>query len=314
MILIQHADATQRHLDRVRNACEGRYEVLWAQDFDTDRIREAEILFTYGKGMTVETFQRMPKLKWVQLSATGFDHMPKKYILDQGIWMTSVKGSHVEPIAEYAFSCMLYFTRRMDEFIQLQKQSRWDRTCFPSELSGKTLVILGTGHIGSEIARKAEVFSMKTVGLNRRGTAAPFFQETFPLDKLETVVGQADYLILALPLTEQTDQLIGDTELGWLKREAVVINLGRGELMEEEAARRALEAGRIRGLALDVFHQEPLPKESPLWGTPRLLLTPHMAAKTDRFLDRCLDIFLENYQRYIMGEKLRNLADYQQGY
>ncbi|MHB1407847.1 MAG: NAD(P)-dependent oxidoreductase [Desulfitobacteriaceae bacterium] len=136
----------------------------------------------------------------------------------------------------------------------------------------------------------------------------------FPISMLENIIVRADFLILALPLTNDTKLIITEKELNLLPESAVVINLGRGELISEEAIARVLSAKRIRGAALDVFWQEPLPPESPLWQTPNLLITPHMAAKTNRFLDRCIDTFIQNYDLYIQGKSLMNQANFVQGY
>ena len=210
MILIQHIQAKKTHQLRVEEVAEGRHEVLLAKNFsDVHNLSQIEILFTYGKEITVEMFNEMTNLKWIQLSSTGFDHLPKDYIRDKGIIVTTSKGAHAEPIAEYAFSTMLYFTRKMDRFLELQKEKKWHRLDFPTELAGSTLVILGMGNIGKEIAKKAQAFHMHTIGVNRSGAASEYFDSVYRIDQLEEVLLKADYLILTLPLTNQTYHLIG---------------------------------------------------------------------------------------------------------
>lgn len=315
MILIQHMQADERHQKRVEEVTNGNHQVKLVKNISEviDRS-QIEILFTYGKEFKLETFKEMTSLKWIQLSSTGFDHLPKEYIQEKGITVTTAKGAHAEPIAEYAFSTMLYFSRKIDRFQELQKKKNWNRLDFPTELAGSTLVVMGMGYIGKEIARKARAFDMHTIGINRTGDVSEFFNETFRIEQLEEILPKADYLILTLPLTSQTYHLIGQKQLHLLKPTAVVINIGRGELMDESAAIEVLQAHRIRGMAMDVFHQEPLPEDSPLWHTEGLLLTPHMAAMTNRFLDRSIDRLIKNYQHYINGEKMIDVANFSKEY
>jgi phosphoglycerate dehydrogenase-like enzyme len=315
MILIQHMQAEERHQRLVEEAANGRYQVKLVKNIrDVADLSQIEILFTYGKEIKVEAFKEMTNLKWIQLSSTGFDHLPKEYIQVRGIIVTTSKGAHAEPIAEYAFSTMLYFSRKIDRFLELQKNRKWDRLDFPTELAGSTLVILGMGYIGKEIARKAHAFDIHTVGINRSGAPSEFFNETYSIDQLEQILPKADYLILTLPLTSETYHLIGQKRLQLLKPTSVVINIGRGELLDEAAAIEVLKANKIRGMAMDVFHQEPLPQNSPLWDLKGLLLTPHMAAMTDRFLDRSIERLIKNYQHYINGEKMVDVADFSKEY
>jgi phosphoglycerate dehydrogenase-like enzyme len=315
MILIQHMQAEKRHQNRVEKAANGRHLVKAAKHLsDVHDLSQIEILFTYGKEIKLETFEEMTNLKWIHLSSTGFDHLPKDYIQDRVITVTTSKGAHAEPIAEYAFSTMLYFSRKIDRFLELQNNKKWGRLDFPTELAGSTLVILGMGYIGKEIAKKAQAFDMHTIGVNRSGMPSEFFNETNRIDQLDEILPKADYLILTLPLTSQTYHLIGKKQLNLLKHTSVVINIGRGELMDEAKAIEVLQSNRIRGMAMDVFHQEPLPQDSILWDLDSLLITPHMAAMTDRFLDRSIDRFIKNYQHYINGEKMVDVADFSKEY
>jgi phosphoglycerate dehydrogenase-like enzyme len=315
MILIQHFQATEKHKQLMEEAANERHRVFLTQDFkDVPDLSQTEILFTFGKEMTVDTFMSMPKLKWIQLCSTGFNHLPQDYLQNKEIVVTTAKGAHAEPISEYAFSCMLYFVRNMDLFLEQQKEKKWYRLDFPSELFGQKLVILGTGYLGKEIARKAKAFNMETIGVNRSGIESDYFDKVYRIVQLDEVLPKADYLILALPFTKQTEGLIGTKELSLLKSTAVVINVGRGELMDESAALEVLETNKIRGMAMDVFRQEPLPPDSPLWEQKGLLITPHMAAMTNRFLDRSIDRFLINYQLYINGLEMIDVADFSRGY
>lgn len=315
MILIQQVDAQGSEVERVKRKVGENEKVFLSKQLHTaPHLEKVEVLFTYGKEITEDILKKMQRLRWIQLTSTGFDHLPLSYIQKQGIRVTTIKGAHVKPIAEYAFSCMLYFSRKMDHFISLQKSKTWDRFTFPTELSEKTLVILGTGRIGQEIARKAQAFDMNIIGVNRSGRKIINFNRNYSVKELDNILPLADYLVLSLPYTNETYHIIGEKELKYLKSTAVLINLGRGELMDEDAARKVMERGKLRGMALDVFSKEPLPKESPVWGTPDILVTPHMAAKSDRFLDRCLDIFLKNYLLYKDKKEMINEAEISKGY
>lgn len=316
LIVIQHVDAKEKHLQLVKEAVFPYYEVsLYKEITSIPDLKNIEILFTYGKDLTEDILKSMVNLKWIQLTATGFDHLPIRYLQEKGIIVTTIKGAHAVSIAEYAMFCMLYFARKMDYYFKLQKEKIWDRTNFPSELAEKTVIIIGTGFLGKEIAKRAKAFEMKVIGLNRTGTgSSSFFDEIHSIDKLDMFLGIADYLILVCPLTKATYRLIGERELSLLSTDSVIINLGRGELLDEQAAVRALKNGSIKGMALDVFHLEPLPKSSPLWDAPNTIITPHMAARSDRFMDRCIEIFIRNCTRFISGDSLINIADFSKGY
>ena len=315
MIVLQHLMVNDHHKRRMEEMAGGRHKIVVTKDFlDVPDLAETEILFTFGKGILDETIKKMPNLKWIQLCSTGFDHLPIDYIIEHGIQVTTSKGTHAEPIAEYAFSCMFYFARKMDVFLKLQKEKKWYRLNHPTEITGKTVLILGTGYIGKEIAKKAKAFNMISIGINRTGTISDPFNQVYTFDDLSNVLPNADYLILSLPLTELTNQVIGMRQLELLRPTSVVINLGRGELIDETAALEALRASKIRGMAMDVFSKEPLPKDSPLWEMDNLLITPHMAALTDRFLDRSMERFVENYRHYLKGEQLVDFADFSKGY
>lgn len=315
MIVIQHIQAEKRHQLKVEEATNGNKQIVLVKDLsEVSNLSEIEILFTYGKEIKPEIFHEMTNLKWIQLSSTGFDHLPKDYLQEKGITVTTAKGAHAEPIAEYAFSTMLYFSRKIDRFLELQEGKKWNRFDFPAELAGSSLVILGMGYIGKEIAKKALAFNTHTIGVNRSGIRSEYFDEAYPINQLDEVLPKADYLVLTLPLTSHTYHLIGREQLNLLKSTAVVINIGRGELMDESAAMEVLQANSIRGMAMDVFHHEPLPKDSPLWEMPGLLITPHMAAMTDHFLDRSIERFVKNYQLYTKGEKMMDVADFSKEY
>jgi phosphoglycerate dehydrogenase-like enzyme len=176
------------------------------------------------------------------------------------------------------------------------------------------MLIIGLGQIGQAIAERAAVFGMHVVGSRRSGAAVPGVSAVVPADGWRPLLGEADYVVIAAPLTPETRGMIGAAELATMRPDAYLINIARGEIVDEAALIAALQSGRIAGAGLDVFNVEPLPAESPLWGLPNVFITPHISWNSPAVLPRTLDLFLDNLRRYRDGEPLRNIVDKHAGY
>lgn len=277
-------------------------------------LEETEIWITYGFDVTPENLDRMPSVKWIQIFQSGVDHIPFGELKKRNIQLTNVKGIHGVPMSEYVMSMVLYVTRDMARFVRDQKQHVWNRNDLVDEVNGKSIAIFGAGTIGTEVAKKAKRFDMRVIGINTDGRVHEPFDDMFTLADKNEVLAQSDFVVLLLPVTEETYHCIGLKELREMKREGYLINVGRGALVDTEALISELRKKTIRGAALDVFEEDPLPKDHPLWDMENVFITPHLSAKTVRYLDRCIEEFAVNLKDYQIGEPMTHQVDVEKGY
>jgi len=265
---------------------------------------EAEVLLYChgGRGPFEMAYHRMPRLRWVHSRWAGLDGlMFPALTLNDDVPLTNSKGVFSRALAEFAIGAILYFAKDFARMRRQQAARRWE-PFLVEEVHRLSLGILGFGDIGHAIAQRAEALGMQVLPM-RRG------------ERHLEQVARCDYVALALPLTDATRGLFGAAEIAALKPNAVLINVGRGPTVDEPALVAALQAGRVRGAALDVFAVEPLPAESALWGLDNVLLSPHTADRTTIWLDEAMELFLENLRRFGAGEPLLNVvADKRRGY
>ncbi|AEN06424.1 Phosphoglycerate dehydrogenase [halophilic archaeon DL31] len=246
------------------------------------------------------------EFEWVQALSAGVDNYPHDALAEAGVTLTNASGVHAEPIGEQVLGAMLSFERRFIESQRNKERNSWERV-EGGELNGKTLGIVGVGAIGSRVAELGSAFGMAVLGTKRDPETMPeAVDEAFGADGYTELCRRADYLVLACPLTDETEGLIGAPEFRLLDSEAVLVNIARGAVCDEEALTRALQYKQIRGAALDVFETEPLPADSPLWDLSNVLLTPHMAGSTTKKDERWADIIGENYRRFDTNEAYVN--------
>ena len=246
---------------------------------------------------------------WVQTLNSGVDSYDLDALADRGVAVTNAAGVAANPIAEQVLGYLLVFERRIHKGIRQQERDGIWRDYSAGELGGKTLGIVGVGAIGTRVAELASAFDMEVIGTKRTPETAPdVVDEAYSPSGLPELLARSDYVVLACPLVEATRGLIGSEELMSMRSDAVLVNVARGEVVTESALETALQQGRIRGAALDVFEEEPLPPESPLWDLPNAVITPHMAGSTPKYADRIGELFEENYRRYVSGDldDLRN--------
>ncbi|ESS03059.1 MAG: phosphoglycerate dehydrogenase related dehydrogenase [uncultured archaeon A07HR67] len=240
---------------------------------------------------------------WVQTLSSGVDSYDLDTFSERGIAVTNAAGVAATPIAEQVLGYLLVFERRIHRGIRQQERDGIWQNYTGGELAGKTLGIVGVGAIGTRVAELASAFDMAVIGTKRTPETAPdVVDEVYPPSGLSELLARSEYLVLACPLVEATHGLIGAEELMSMRSNAVLVNVARGEIVEESALETALQRGRIRGAALDVFEEEPLPPDSPLWDLPNAVITPHMAGSTPKYADRIGSLFAENYRRYTAGE------------
>lgn len=285
------------------------------KDFADEQLAHAEILFTYGYDIPEETLRKMKSLRWIHVGQSGMDKIPMEVVEEMGIVLTNSKGINAVAISEYVLSMMLNVTRKNYVFYEAQKEKRWDVETHLDELYGKTVGILGLGMVGGEIALRAAAFGMRVLGLDIA---------TRPVEKVDTVylpgqrlemLRQCDFVVICMPLTQDTLHLIGREELACLSSNAWVINVGRGPIIHEEALLEALRDRTIAGAVLDVFQSEPLEENSPLWNMPNVIVTPHIAGDhLASYMPRMMEILCGNLARYPHKESLRNRIDPKRGF
>ena len=254
---------------------------------------------------------RAPRLTWIQVTSAGVDHLWQPFLDESEVVLTSARGIHAIPMAEFVLSCLLAWAKGWPTLLQQQHQRRW-RKVVVEELHGKTLVLLGIGEIGRAVARYAKALGMSVIGVRRRETrdgVPPNLDEVVTAGALRTVLPRADYVVNCLPLTPSTRGLLGTEAFRAMKTSTFFVNVGRGRTVDEAALIQALRGGWIAGAALDVHATEPLPAESPLWDLPNVLLSPHSGSVTPVYMERVTNLFCENLHRYLEGRPLLNLVD-----
>lgn len=293
-------------------------------------LGEVEVLYTYYADFDPAL---APRLKWIQLYSAGVDHLLDKPVMSSDILITTTSGIHAIPIAEYVFASVLSFSRQFPRLLKYQLRREWPRGRWDEflgeELRGKTMGIIGYGSIGREVGRLAKCFGMRVLALKRAPSrradsgyvvmgagdpAGTIPDAIYPPEELCEMVSQCDVVVIALPLTVETKGFVGNDALRAMKPTAYLVNISRGDVVDEEALIQTLRERRIAGAGLDVFHQEPLPSDSPLYALENVILTPHISAVTRAYDDRATALFAENLRRYLRGEELLNVVDWERGY
>jgi D-2-hydroxyacid dehydrogenase (NADP+) len=277
-------------------------------------LAEAEII--YGFGLPENVIARAPKLKWFQTMSAGVDKFLDDKFRRSPVIMTSVSGIHATPISEFAMGLMLMLAKQAPLAFRQKQQKQW-QLFLAALLRSKTVGVVGLGHIGREVARLAKAFGMRVVATRRsarKSQRARYVDRLFAPEQLPELLSESDYVVLTLPLTPETYKIIGEAELSSMKPTAYLINVARGNLVDEEALVRALEEHRIAGAGLDVFATEPLPQDSPLWGLPNVIISPHIAGGMEDYVERATALFCQNLRRYVSGRRLLNVVDKERGY
>jgi phosphoglycerate dehydrogenase-like enzyme len=254
-----------------------------------------------------------PSLRWVQLCSTGFSDNITPQVIDGSVALTNAPGLHTVPIAESVVAAMLAHAKNLKQRRLDQKAHRWTQL-LNDELHGRTALLIGLGNIGRRTARLCKAFDMKVIGTKRIVEPVPNVDAVFPADELLDRLPEANYVVVAAPLTTETMHMLGEPEFKAMKRSAYFINVGRGKIAHEPSLVQALRDGWIAGAYLDVFETEPLPEEHPLWDLDNAFIVPHDSHSSPHIGDRVVDIFTENLRRYVEGEPLLYICDPGRGY
>lgn len=253
------------------------------------------------------------RVKWLHVGGTGIDRLLPLADLPPDLVISNTPGLNAEMMADYVLCTLLMLTWNFPRLWRNQRKSRWERWGV-ERVEGKALAVIGVGNIGQRIAERASHIGLRVYGLERTPEPRPGFEFVGGMDQLATILGQADYVALALPLTDVTRGLFGRRELGWMKKSAFLINVSRGLVVREQELIEALRRGDIAGAALDVFEAEPLPESSELWTLDNVILTPHLSSWSTDYRLRSASIFGQNLERYLAGEPLLHVIDRTKGY
>jgi phosphoglycerate dehydrogenase-like enzyme len=324
------ADFDGTLIDRIRHVSPRLDVGCHRKGGSLELVASAEVLLVQG---WMPRPAQVPDLRWLQLMSAGADHaMKRPLVADTDVTVTTASGIHASPIGEYCMSMILAFAYEVPRFLDLQARREWlaSHLYVPRALRGQTVGIIGYGSIGREVARLADGFGMRVVAVKRdpstmaedgaftmAGTgdstgAIP--ASVHPPEEIAAVVAECDFVVSTLPGTPATRHLIDATVLGAMKSTAVLVNVGRGSVIDETALVAVMADGRIAGAALDVFEEEPLPTESPLWSLPNVIVTPHVSGNSDRYAAMATEVFVENLALYLDGRPLLNVLNRSRGY
>ena len=281
-------------------------------------VPSADILFCwFGKRELMKKILRQAaRVRWIHSLTAGMDNVLFPALVESRVPLTNSRGAFSQSLGEFAIGAVLFFAKDFRRMVRSQAAAVWEPFDV-EQVRGQTLGIVGYGDIGRAIAERAKGLGMKILALRRRPELSrddPFADELVPAENKLELMKRSDYLAVSAPLTKETRAMIGEAEFKAMKHTAVVINVGRGPVIDERALIEALKARRIRGAALDVFDAEPLPAGHPFFALDNLLLSPHCADHTPGWIAEAMEIFLDNFNRFQNGVALRNVVDKKLGY
>lgn len=282
---------------------------------DKTHLPTADILVTFGEDLRDEDVRIADNLKWIMVASAGIEKMPRKAIVEKELIVSNVRGIHKTPMSESVLAHLLSLKRSLPAIYENQRSGTWNRRVKSSELSGSTALILGPGAIGSEIGRLLQAFGVRTIGCNRSGNPVDYIEEIVSLPNLLDVLPKADVVISVLPSTDETKQLFKPEHFKAMKQNAIFMNFGRGDLVQDKVLLEALDNEEIAYAVLDVFEEEPLPEDHPYWGMDKVIVSPHVSSLSGKYVERALDIFIPNLKNWLEnGSKPSNLVNIEKGY
>jgi len=295
-------------------------ERMTTYDDIENELADTDVAFTFS--LRPEQFAQAMRLRWIHSPAAAVHQFLFPEFVNSDVILTNARDIHGPVVAEHVIALIFALAKRIPESVRFQQEHVWGQEILwrdhaaPAEIAGATLGLVGLGSIGRNVADRAAALGMKVISVRERvtGEKPVSVDEVLPASKLNEMLARADYVVLAAPVTVATRGMIGRVQLSQMKRDAYLINVGRGPLIQEQALVEALRARKIAGAALDVFDQEPLPAESPLWDLENLLITPHTAGMTTKLWERHYTLFSENLRRFLKAEPLLAIVDKHRGY
>jgi D-2-hydroxyacid dehydrogenase (NADP+) len=305
-----------RHDLPIAASLEGRRADLVVKPADTtaetrELLSDADALVINPSSWDDGLLDALDEGDWVQTTSTGYSAYPLDAFEERKVTLTNATGNYGSPVSDHVFALALSLTRGIPTFVDAKRRGEWDRSRGSEliDLEDRTATVVGLGDIGESVVRRARGFGMEVYGTKRRPEEYDSVLPTnrvLAADSLESVIGETDLLVLTVPLTEATHHLVDRSTLETLPDSALLINVARGPVVDQEALIEALENDRIAGAGLDVFDEEPLPEDSPLWEFDDVVITPHVGGRSKDFIPRFVNLFLHNYDRRGTNEPLRN--------
>lgn len=290
-------------------------EFIFEKSISNEELQQADVLVTYGEDLTEESIQSATKLKWIFVASAGIEKMPAQAIIERRILVSNVRGIHKTPMAESMLAHILAIKRALPWMYEQQKKSEWSKKAQQTELRDSTALILGPGAIGSEVGRLLQAFGVTTIGCNRSGKEAAYMNTMISFAQLKEALPQADIVISVLPKTTETTHLLEEEHFAAMKNNAIFMNFGRGNLVDEKVLIQAIETKQIGHAVLDVFEEEPLTSDNPLWTLPNVIVSPHVSSHSSRYVERSLEIFKPSLTKWLKGDTdLENVMDLSRGY
>ncbi len=301
----RYAVAAERHKKLAR-----RIDATVAADpknFDK-AIADADILVGWRFDRE-KLAERAPNLKWIHMTGAGIEHVLPLDWLPPGAVLTNNRGVHAPKARQFAMTALLMLNERIPELITEQRKAKWTRL-YSTAIEGKTALIIGVGMMGDAAARAAKGLGLKVIGTRRSGAPNRYVDEMYTPDRLDALLPRADFVLVNAPLTAETEGMLGRRELDLMKPTSGLINMGRARVVDYKALSTKLRKGELSGAVLDVFDPEPLPKSSPLWKVPNLIMTPHVSSDdNDNYAPLTIDLVFENIARWYAGKTLKNIVD-----
>jgi phosphoglycerate dehydrogenase-like enzyme len=283
----------------------------------TEEAKQAEVILHWAgpRDLLRTVFLASPGVRWIHSRSAGLDKTLFPELVQSPALLTNGSGVFSPSLGEFALAAILYFAKDFRRMLRNQEAGRWEQFLV-EEIAGQTVGIVGYGDIGRAVASRVHAMGMRVLALKRRPPASldPFIGQFFKPEDLSQLLGQCDYVVIAAPLTQETHHMIGDAAFAAMKPNAVVINIGRGPVIDQEALVRALAQGKIKGAGLDVFEQEPIPSGDPIFKFENVLISPHCADQTKTWLNQAMRFFLQQYGRFSTGQPLENIVEKHLGY
>ncbi len=303
------------YLKKIKNITKNKVEVRVTSDMKEAERQALDANIIAGHSSDIPPLVRLKNVRWVQSFSAGVDKLLTPEMLRHPIVITNASGIHATPIAEHVIGFMLTFTRRFRETWQNQKKHIWKPDETITELKGKTVLISGLGNIGSEVARLSNSFGARVIAVSRGKKQKSSYADVFKTEKyLDSLLPKADFVCICLPHTIDTHHLFDMSKFKRMKRTTVLINIGRGGIVNEKELVLALKKKIIGGAGLDVTEEEPLSPRSPLWNMKNVIITPHHSGLSEKYMDRAIELFCKNLKEFLAGRPLKNIVNKKLGY
>ncbi len=308
-VLILHHDAQQYRAPLTRGFPDVAFHFVHHGEEAKPIAPTLDVIMGLGHHIPTDLIKAASRLKWVQALTTGTETLTVPGVLPPGVVLTSTRGVHGPQMSELAFLNMIALNRDFRKMQRNQAEAKWEGWNQPI-LDGKTVVIVGLGILAEHLAERCKLFGMTTIGISSGRADAPHFDEVHGRDELLRQAARADFLVLLVPYSPQTDKLVSREVIAAMKPSAFLINLARGGVLDETALIEALQGGRVAGAAIDVFSKQPLPPDNPLWRMPNVIITPNIGGRSTTFVEQTLTIIEPNLRAFVEGrlKDLRNIV------